>query len=253
MNCVSSCALMLRKESKNCVDRKTGPSVPASLRPARAVPDAPPDDRPPRATGTFQTRDEPGASPVVRTARALSRRRYSRRSASRWDREGPAIDRIARTEEGSEKQRADRRQSGDRRRHWRDRDPEIMMIANNKRATTNSAPAASPVSTGDVRRQATRGVARGFPRPASKRRGASRARRRGPPPGADENDPAVDLASIDPALQQPGGWNHPRRVRMRVARRTSPFAPVAISMEPTRSRSRPFVVRARIRRSHWRT
>ena len=93
------------------------------------------------------------------------------------------------------------------------------MIANNRRATTNSDPAAQSgldrrcPETSELdelrmdfhaRRRSVQG----------RRAHVAEARRQ----GADENDPAVDLASIDPALQQLGGWNHPRRVRMRVAR-----------------------------------
>ena len=93
------------------------------------------------------------------------------------------------------------------------------MIANNKRAATNSDPAAQS------------GLDRSCPetseldqlrvdfhawRRSVERRRAHVAEARSQ--SADENDPAVDLASINPTLQELRGWNHPRHVRMRVAR-----------------------------------
>ena len=93
------------------------------------------------------------------------------------------------------------------------------MTTNNKRATTNSAPAAQ---SGLDRRcperrelEELRVYFHAWRRSVQGRRAhVAEAGRQ----GADENDPALDLASIDATLQQLGGWNHPRRVRMRVAR-----------------------------------
>ena len=93
------------------------------------------------------------------------------------------------------------------------------MIANNRRATTNSDPAAqSGLDSRCPERRELEELRVDFHarrRSVQRRRAhVAEARRQ----GADENDPAVDLASIDLIVQQPGGRNHPRRVRMRITR-----------------------------------
>ena len=80
------------------------------------------------------------------------------------------------------------------------------MIANNRRATTNSAPAAqSGLDRRCPERRELEELRVDFHarrRSVQRRRAhVAKARRQ----GADQNDPAVDLALIDPIVQQPGG------------------------------------------------